>query len=276
MIVKLGGSLITDKEVATTARPQVIARLAAEIAAARPGMPQHLIVGHGSGSFGHVAASAAGLGDGAVVEPGSVPTEALRRGMATTQHQAASLHRQLVDTMVEAGLGPYGWAASSALMAKAGVPRKGQIQPLLHAMGLGLLPVIYGDVVQDTSWGVSICSTETLVRYLMGRLRRAGFRIQRILWCGETDGIYDREGRTIEEVSSRNLFSVRRQIGVTRGTDVTGGMHLRLATCHALARRGVESWLLNGLTPGHLQRALRGERIPATRFPAKEPARDGR
>ena len=55
--LKLGGSLITDKDSPHTARPEILRRLAEEIAAARQHNPaMQLIIGHGSGSFGHMPA----------------------------------------------------------------------------------------------------------------------------------------------------------------------------------------------------------------------------
>ena len=55
IFLKLGGSLITDKRSAETPRPDVIRQLAAEIADARRRNPDlRLVIGHGSGSFGHV------------------------------------------------------------------------------------------------------------------------------------------------------------------------------------------------------------------------------
>ena len=57
VFLKLGGSLITDKHLADTPRLEVLARLAGEIARALNAQPQFsLLVGHGSGSFGHSAA----------------------------------------------------------------------------------------------------------------------------------------------------------------------------------------------------------------------------
>lgn len=272
VIVKLGGSLITDKERPQTARPQVIQRLAQEIAEAQGAMPGQLLLGHGSGSFGHVAAAECGLGKGPFTAPDAEAVAHRRRGMAVTQDQAARLHRLLVAALLDSGSTPYGWAASSALSAQDGVPSAGHLQPLLQALRMGLLPVVYGDVVQDAGWGAAICSTESLISFLVEHLQRAGLRIHRLLWCGETDGIYDRSGRTIERVDGENLSQVRGQIEAARGVDVTGGMGLRLDTCRALARRGVESWLLNGLTPGHLKSALLGDEVTATRFPVSDAA----
>ena len=57
IFLKLGGSLITDKSNAHTARPDVLRRLAAEILTALDAQPDlRLVIGHGSGSFGHIPA----------------------------------------------------------------------------------------------------------------------------------------------------------------------------------------------------------------------------
>ena len=54
--LKLGGSLITHKDRPHTARRQILARLATEISLARQQDPElRILIGHGSGSFGHVA-----------------------------------------------------------------------------------------------------------------------------------------------------------------------------------------------------------------------------
>ncbi|MEI8166629.1 MAG: uridylate kinase, partial [Chloroflexales bacterium] len=52
--IKLGGSVITNKSGQEAPDLPLIARLAAEIAAARAARPTLAVVlGHGSGSFGH-------------------------------------------------------------------------------------------------------------------------------------------------------------------------------------------------------------------------------
>ncbi len=65
IFLKLGGSLITDKTRSETPRRDVIARLVDEVRQAldaRPGVS--LLLGHGSGSFGHWTASQYGTRDG--------------------------------------------------------------------------------------------------------------------------------------------------------------------------------------------------------------------
>src|SRR5262245_34884441 len=85
VLVKLGGSLITDKRRPETARRQVIARLAAELVAARPSH-ERILLGHGSGSFGHVAAAEHRL-------PSGLQRGGQLAGVSVTQAAAARLHR---------------------------------------------------------------------------------------------------------------------------------------------------------------------------------------
>lgn len=261
VLLKLGGSLVTDKRQETRARTDVIERLASELAEVWPRLRQRgvgLVLGHGSGSFGHVAAKRHGLGSGA--------ERALRDrpviGAADTQNEAARLHRLLVDALLVAGVPAWSWAPSTALLARGGRLASGDLRSLERALHLGLLPVVYGDVVLDLELGATIASTEAVIDFLVARLSRRGrsgrrrWSIRRLLWFGETAGIYDSAGQTIPTIDKDNLRTVRRQIGEAAGTDVTGGMLLRLRTAGELARRGIESWILDGRRPGALASAL--------------------
>ena len=96
--LKLGGSLITDKNTPRTPRPEVLARLMDEIAAARQAQPGlSLVLGHGSGSFGHVEARKYGTRQG-------VSTPEQWRGLAEVQSVAGELNRLVVDAARAAGL----------------------------------------------------------------------------------------------------------------------------------------------------------------------------
>ncbi len=256
-LVKLGGSLITDKRRPGRARRQVIARLAGEVAAAAAAAgPGRLIVGHGSGSFGHPAAARHGVDRG----DGGGPA-----GVAETQARAAALHRLVVDALLEAGAAPFSLAPSSFMAASAGRPVGLSLEPLLLALDRSLLPVTYGDVVLDRRQGATICSTETVFDALIRALARRGRPVGRVLWLGETEGVWDAGGQLVEEITRANLPRVLAAAGAAAGTDVTGGMRHRLEAAAALARRGVESWILDGLAPGRLARALGGDRVPGTR-----------
>lgn len=258
VLVKLGGSLITNKKVEGEARPATVERLAAEIAAWRSESPGRLLVlGHGSGSFGHAAAAKYGLGDGL---RGGDPM-----GAAITQDQAARLHRLVVEKLLEAGLPAFSWAASTGLLCHAGRVRRSFFGSLLQALDAGLLPVFFGDVVADEALGAGIASTEAISLAFARAAARRNLRIGRALWLGETEGIYDTGGATISQIDARNLEAARRSASGSAGVDVTGGMDLRLRTAWELTRYGVESLILDGNVPGRLAAALAGEEVPCTR-----------
>lgn len=256
-LVKLGGSLLTDKKRAAKARPEVIRRLAEELVRARSRMPEDLILGHGSGSFGHVTAEryeiTAGF-SGAAQLP----------GITATQRSASDLHRQVLAALADAGGAPFSIAPSSSLVARSGRPSRVFYEPLLSALALGLLPVLYGDVVMDHVQGVAIVSTETVFFHIVRRLAQRRQRVSRALWVGQTAGVHDADGATVPRIAGANLREVLTGLSGAAGTDVTGGMRHRVESAWALARSGVPSLLIDGTQPGILERALAGEDVPGT------------
>ncbi|MEM7049690.1 MAG: isopentenyl phosphate kinase [Acidobacteriota bacterium] len=258
IFVKLGGSLITDKGQAETARPEVIAGLAEELAAALSERPAHVVLGHGSGSFGHVAAHRHGLRDG-------LRRDEQRSGVSETQGLAAALHRRVVGALETAGAHPFSLAPSSFMVCEERSVVEVFTEPLVHSLDHGLLPTVYGDVVLDRRQGIAICSTETIFMALATTLPRWGKTPVRALWLGETAGVLDHADRLLPELTPGTLPS---SLAGASGTDVTGGMEHRVRSAFELARRGVESLIFDGRVAGHLTRALRGEPIPGTRIPA--------
>jgi isopentenyl phosphate kinase len=278
-LLKLGGSLLTEKTAVDAVRPAVLARLAAEIAesasadgtpvaAREPGAAGRrrvpLVLAHGSGSFGHVAARRHGIAAG-------LHGAAQLPGVSLTQERAAALHWQVCAALVLAGLHPFSLAPSSSVVAAGGRPLTIAVEPLLLALARGLLPVLYGDVVMDREQGVAICSTERLFELLARELPAHGTRVRRVLWLGETDGVYDADGRTVDRLAAGDLArrgELRGAIGAAAGTDVTGGMLHRVETALALAARGIPSLIANGTTQGLLASALRGEPVAGTEIVA--------
>lgn len=258
-LVKLGGSLLTDKRRPETDRPAVIARLAREIGAAletRPELTGRLVLGHGSGSFGHVAAARYEVHRG-MREPEE------RIGVSITQRQAAELHRRVLRALSEAlgtaGTAPFSIAPSSALVSAGGEPVAFALEPLVRALEAGLVPVVYGDVVMDREQGWAICSTEAVFTALVDGLPDRGRAVERVVWLGETAGVWDAAGEVIPRITPTTAEEALEAVGGSAGTDVTGGMAHRVETALELARRGVGSWIGDGREPGLLRRVLESE-----------------
>ncbi len=257
LFVKLGGSLITDKRHRESVRRPTLERLAREIAAGSSRGRVRWVVGHGGGSFGHAAASRHGLNRGPLSRQ-QVP------GVSITQDRAARLHRLVVGELERAGVSVFSLAPSSLMTAAGGRPSSVRLEPLELALQLGLMPVVFGDVVLDRRWGACVCSTEQVFLALIRRLRRRGYIIRRTLWLGETEGVYDAAGATIPRLTDGQTRRRAARIEGASGADVTGGMAHRLDAAAKLAGLGVSSLILDGRVPGRLLDAARGRRVPGT------------
>jgi len=258
-LIKLGGSLITDKTRARTARREVIDRLSAEISQLCASRRASLVIGHGSGSFGHRAAAEHGIQRG-------VRSSEQLTGVGWTQRSAAILHATVMQSLLEARVPAFSLSPSSFSTAAAGGLQSVWPEPVLMALDLGLVPIVYGDVIMDREQGASISSTESVFLALVPALASRGRFVQEIVWLGETDGVLDPDGVVIPEIDPDDIASVAAGIEGASGIDVTGGMHHRLEATETLARLGVTSWIGNGLEPGSLIRAVEGEAAGGTRI----------
>ncbi len=266
LFLKLGGSLLTDKRRAEAPRMDVIDRLAAEIAQARALQPElRLVVGHGSGSYGHVAGQRHGTRNG-------VHTAQEWRGFAETADAAARLNRIVVAALLDAGLPAWGIQPSVALRCEGRRIAAGPQVTIAAALERGLLPVIYGDVALDSQLGGTIAGTEEIFAWLLPY-----FRPQRVILAGEVDGIYhadpqlDPSAVQVAEVRSGTLAAIEAGLGGSHGVDVTGGMlaKARQALAMATAQPGLEVLVCSGLVPGAITALLtdpacvRGTRVMA-------------
>ncbi|GAB4531982.1 MAG: isopentenyl phosphate kinase [Anaerolineales bacterium] len=254
IFLKLGGSLITDKAAPSTPRMEVIHRLAAEIAAALHERPAaSLVLGHGSGSFGHTAASKYGTRRG-------VHTPQEWRGFAEVWYAASALNHLIVDALHQAGLPAVSFPASAAAITRQGRVVTWELDPLRQALAHGLLPVVYGDVVFDQALGGSILSTEDIFAHLGQHLQP-----ERILIAGLEAGVwadYPDCTRLIDEITPANLPQVAAALGGSAHTDVTGGMYTKVTEMLALldAQPALQEVLIFGAAhPQMVQRALLGD-----------------
>jgi isopentenyl phosphate kinase len=137
--------------------------------------------------------------------------------------------------------------------------------PLFHALDMGLLPVVYGDVVLDPDRGAVVVSTEEVFLALARESARRNVPVARAVWLGDTDGVYANGGSTVRTMSAAAAIRRAREVPLAGRVDVTGGMALRLRSTAALARRRVPSLILDGRRPGALAGALHGRNGGGTR-----------
>ncbi len=212
---------------------------------ARPGLS--LVIGHGSGSFGHVTARQYGTRDG-------VRSPAAWRGYAEVARVAAELNRLVVDALWAAGVPALRIQPSASARCRDGELTAMDERPLIAALRNGLAPVVHGDVALDDVRGGTIISTEQIFRWLAPRLHP-----QRVVLVGEVEGVLTADpasgvqGEVIDEITPAMLPQLAAALGGSRGVDVTGGMVAKVAEMVALARSTPSLacvQVISGLAPG--------------------------
>lgn len=249
-LVKLGGSVLTDKSAYRTPRLDNLKRLAQEIAAAHG----PVVVVHGAGSFGHVLAKKHDLSRGDDGNPDR------RRAFAQVLADVRRLQLLVVDALADAGLAPFPLSTHDLGRLVGGKLAYYPSHSIKRVLEMGWTPVIPGDGAPDAVRRFGILGGDHLMLSLARELRPA-----RTLFVTDVDGIYDRDPR---EAGARLLPAVEPHHEASReakGADVTGAMAGKLDRARAIARLKLDVRILNGTAPGRLADALQGRDVVCTR-----------
>lgn len=236
-----------------TPRPAVIQRLAQECAAALAQAPDlALLLGHGSGSFGHIPAQRFQTRAG-------VTTAAAWRGFAEVSRVAGQLNRLVADAFGAAGVPVWSLAPSASALCRDGELLTLADRPITTALAHGLAPLIYGDVALDEVRGGTIVSTEEVFAWLAQRLRPSF-----ILLAGMVNGVYERDpladptARPLPLITAAGLTPLIGGLTGSHATDVTGGMASKVRAMSALVQElpGLQVRFFSGEQAGALQTLL--------------------
>lgn len=254
LIVKLGGSVITNKDRLRSFRRKACLRLCRELRSAR----HELILVHGAGSFGHIIAEKADLSKG--VQKGDMRKLRL---ISQIHRDVLSLNAKVLGCMSKNrmkgfSLPPYSIATFFSGKIEDFCPGKFE-----RIISNGYVPVTFGDVVPDREMTFAICSGDLLMLELARH-----FEPEKVIFVADVDGIYDRDprkyprARFIDVVSPENVASIS---AGTRKKDVTGAMRAKLARMTEIARYCENCMILNGNVEGRLEDAIEGRDVISTR-----------
>ena len=252
-LVKLGGSVLTDKRRVTTLRPTALRRLAQEIATA----DEPVIVVHGAGSFGHIKARAHRLHIG-YLDDEQLPA------VSEVQRDVRALNLAVVDALRVAGLNPVSLPPSAIARLDDGVLKALDLDVFRRYLDLGFTPVTFGDVVLDARRWFAICSGDLLMLALAD-----AFDPESAIFVADVDGVYTadpkrkKSAKLLREVGPRTLAAI--DTANADPHDVTGGLAGKLERMIAVAKHADRCLLVNGLKKGRLLAGLRNERVVATR-----------
>lgn len=256
IILKIGGSAITDKTGELAAKTEIINRLAEEIKRADL---DNLIIVHGGGSFGHPTAAKYGIKDGYKEDA----TQKL--GFAETHHVMTVLNGLVMDALIWHEIPAISIAPSSCVLTENGKVKFFDETVLKAIQKMAFTPVMYGDAVLDEKLGFTILSGDQLVAYLAIK-----YNAQKIVIGADTDGLFDCDPKTnpnakpYKHLTLAELKEIQPRLGKAQGIDVTGGMAGKIAELIPAVEAGVHV-TITGATKGlSIYRALTDQSILGT------------
>lgn len=256
VLIKLGGSVITNKKGHYAIREKNIIRFAREIKSTVKSSNLKLIVGHGAGSFAHVPASIYRTKEG-IVNKKSV------FGASVTEEAAKMLNAIVVKRFISEKLPVYSFSPGSYLISDTKVYVKSYIEPVQKALEIGIMPIVYGDVVLDRKIGFTIFSTEKILSILAKELKH-NYKIK-IIYVTDVDGVLAGKGKIIKKINRLNFDKLKKDISGAKGVDVTGGMLHKVEEALDLSgKTGIKTQIISGLKAGRLRKAILGKTVLGT------------
>lgn len=243
-VVKLGGSVITNKSAENEVNQANLKRVIEEIASSN----KRVIIVHGGGGFGHTMAKRYKVSEG-------YPSSTVY-GASATMNAMSELNRIVCEVMVENGLPPLSLPPHSIMTLKK------RISPQalrLAEFGLkhGFVPVSYGDVYFEPKRIFSIVSGDLIAAQFAVKLRARS-----LVYATASPGVYTRfppadSDKPLKEVDQATDF-------IATSSDVTGGMAYKVQQGLNAARNGCRCIIIDATIPGRLAEVLRGEQFTGT------------
>ncbi len=226
VVLKLGGSVITDKSGECAIDHARLREVAEELAVQRD---PALVLVHGAGSCGHPEARRYRINDGLTGE--NVP------GVYETHTAVSSLNAAVVDALRDAGVEAIGIHPLDLALAEDGRLVSFETRHIAEMTEHGIVPVLHGDVVMDRLRGSCIVSGDQLVTRLAAALASRCVGL-----ATDVPGVLQ-NGSVVPRIDRSIVKTL--DIGGSGNTDVTGGMQGKIAELLTLADAGIDSHIFH-------------------------------
>ena len=258
-IVKLGGSVITQKTQECCFRSEIMDGLAQQIQ--RTG--KEMILVHGAGSFGHILAKQFSLNDG-------LQNENQRQGFSRTHACVQELNSLVLRSLHTHDIPAVSLPPHAITLLNNHILERMEYEVFSEYLKQGFIPVTFGDVVLDTRLTFSICSGDLLVKALAER-----FHPEKVVFIVDVDGLYtsnpkqDASATFVETITRDDLE--RLTTAADKQADVTGGMKGKLDTIKTISSFGIDTVIVNGNKPDRVYNVLMNVPCRATTVVGEPP-----
>jgi len=243
IVVKFGGSVISDKREPFSFRQEVVERIVEEMASFHP--EKKFLVVHGGGSYGHPLAKKYGIRNGF--------DEEKKIGFSRTHQAMLELNKKIVDIFLNKKLPAFSVAPSSVFVVEKGEIVEGSIDAIEALLEKNFIPVLFGDVAMSKDRGMDILSGDQIISFMAERLGA-----EKVIFLMDVEGIYDRnpgsEGaKLLEEIDGDiSIESDKTKF------DVTGGIRNKVKEA---LKMECPVYFINGMVKGNLSKAIEGKKV---------------
>ena len=267
-IVKLGGSIITEKGKERVFNEKNMIRVATEIANSK----KQCIIVHGAGSFGHPIAKKYNLVAGnpnwernSHFEPNLIATSEAR-------YWLNYLHNKFIYILNKYGIPTFSLPVSSSGIEIENNNISLPVEQLEIALKNGFFPVLYGDIILSRHRGFTVISGDKIISLTSKALHLKFCKIDQVVFCSDVDGIYrenpmkNPNAELIKEIQYREMKDIINLAEDSTYDDVTGGMKGKIEQINVLLENKINVKIVNSNKNSRLENALMNSKFIGSSF----------
>ena len=243
ILIKLGGSIITNKEKPLSARKSTIDKIAKSLRK----INESFVVVHGGGSFGHYWSVKYNMH--------TKPAVYNQHGVAVVKNSMVSLNKIILDSFLKNRLNPYCLPPADFMSGNMSIIKK--VKEIENIAKSNLVPVTFGDALWYGKKKSYILSGDKIMTILAKTLRP---RLS--IFVLNVDGVFS-------DLKTKNLIyemkSQRPQFSKI-SMDVTGGMKRKIEEATRISRLGLDVFFVNGNKPQRIVDAIKRKKFEGTLF----------
>ncbi|MCV0401172.1 MAG: gamma-glutamyl kinase [Nitrosopumilus sp.] len=246
ILIKLGGSIITNKKKPLSARKKTIENLSKSLKK----IDEPIVIVHGGGSYGHYWSVKYDM-----------HTKEKRydlRGVAIVKNSMIELNKIILDSMLRNKLSPYCLPPTDFMSGNKPIIKK--IKEIEKIAKSGLIPVTYGDALWYGQKKTYILSGDKIMTHLAKILKP-----RLCIFALDEDGLYSdlKSKKLIYELQGEQPTISENKM------DVTGGMTRKVEEASKIAKMGLNVFFVNGNKPERIVKAVKNRTYEGTLFRGK-------
>lgn len=243
ILIKLGGSVITNKEKPLSARRKLIDKIVSTLKK----IDEPIIVVHGGGSFGHYWSVKYNMH--------TKPRNYNPHGVSVVKNSMVELNKIMLDSFLKNKLNPYCLPPTDFIFGNKPIPKK--VKEIEKIAKANLIPITFGDALWFGKKKSYILSGDKIMTILAKILKP-----RLCIFVLNVDGLYSdlKTKKLIHELKGQKPLISK------SSKDVTGGMKRKVEEATKISKNGINVFFVNGNKPERIVDAVKRKKFHGTLF----------